>query len=228
MFIRFVLLALVCTGSANAALLARDLNGDTVADAYYDTSLNITWLTDAGASGALTYADATAWVAALDVGGYTDWRLPATWKLQGCTPDTADCFSNSPPTYGLPQADWSELAHLFYDLGNFPGNPRIVICTDPPQNNDCAPMTGFGLQHRGPFDNVGQWYWMSERFYWYMDYGQQGPYDPAYGDRLNVWAVRDGDVTPVPEPETWALVTAGLALLTLTRRHHFARTKRRA
>ena len=34
-------------GTWETTLQARDLNGDSVTDAYYDTSLNITWLANA-------------------------------------------------------------------------------------------------------------------------------------------------------------------------------------
>ena len=35
--------------------------------------------------------------------------------------------------------------------------------------------------------------------------------DAFTGGTLPAWIVRDGDVAPVPEPETWALLLAGLA-----------------
>jgi hypothetical protein len=37
--------------------------------------------------------------------------------------------------------------------------------------------------------------------------------------RLYAWAVRDGDVTsPVPEPETYAMMLAGLGLVSIVAR----------
>ena len=45
--------AMLIAGAAQASLLARDLNGDTVTDAFYDTDLNVTWLRDANVNGAM-------------------------------------------------------------------------------------------------------------------------------------------------------------------------------
>ena len=39
--------AALVSGAAHATLMAGDLNGDTVTDAYYDTVLDITWLKNA-------------------------------------------------------------------------------------------------------------------------------------------------------------------------------------
>ena len=43
--------AVALVGTAQAALQDRDLNGDTVIDAFYDTDLKITWLRDANVTG---------------------------------------------------------------------------------------------------------------------------------------------------------------------------------
>ena len=49
-------------------------------------------------------------------------------------------------------------------------------------------------------------------------------YDEPSTSHHNVWAVRAGDVPAVPEPETYALVLAGLALI--ARRHSKALTRK--
>lgn len=68
--------AVLAAGAAQAALQDRDLNGDTVTDAFYDTDLNITWLRDANVNGKMTWDTAVSWAANLSFGGYSDWRLP--------------------------------------------------------------------------------------------------------------------------------------------------------
>ena len=65
-------------GTWESTLQARDVNGDGVTDAYFDTALNITWLANWNANGPMTWADANAWAAGLDVHGVTGWRLPST------------------------------------------------------------------------------------------------------------------------------------------------------
>ena len=90
---------LLVSGAAQAALQARDLNGSTTPNAYYDTVLKITWLANAnlaatntfgvsgiGAGGTMTLATAQSWIAAMNTAdylGYSDWRLPTTAPING-------------------------------------------------------------------------------------------------------------------------------------------------
>ena len=66
--------AMLIGGAAQASLVARDLNGDTVTDAFYDTDLNITWLRDANVNGSMDWDTAVAWADGSSFGGYSDWR----------------------------------------------------------------------------------------------------------------------------------------------------------
>jgi hypothetical protein len=105
-------LALAGMGAAQAALQARDLDNNTFTDAYYDTVLNITWLADANANGPMTWNVADTWANALGVGGYNDWRLPATLPVNGIALNTST-FSNNGSTdigYG---GTASEMGHLY-------------------------------------------------------------------------------------------------------------------
>lgn len=52
--------ALVMATPAQAALQGRDLNSDSVIDAFYDTTLNITWLRNANVNGAMNWNSAVA------------------------------------------------------------------------------------------------------------------------------------------------------------------------
>ena len=66
--------AMLIAGAAQAQLVARDLNGDTVTNAFYDTDLNITWLRDANVNGSMDWDTAVAWADGSSFGGYSDWR----------------------------------------------------------------------------------------------------------------------------------------------------------
>ena len=182
--------------TANAALETR-LGGFAV----YDTDINITWLSDADyaktsgydADGMMSWLDAKAWAASLSIGGVTGWRLP-----------TADI---SCVGYNCSN---SEMGHLFYDeLGGTAGYPLPV----PSSSNF--------------FSNIREYLGVYAHFYWtgteftpdlgwvfFFAAGYQ-----AWGDDTPnsgfVWAVHDGDVGAglVPEPETYAMLLAGLGLL---------------
>src|SRR5215472_4613087 len=141
---------------AEAALVPRDIDGDGVPDAYYDTAQNITWLADWNASGQLlTWDQAVAWAAALNVGGITGWRLPAITDTgnAGCDFSAAggtDCGYNV-------DTGSSELARMWYvTFGN------LAFC--PAGNPNCdlqgAGQPGWGLINSGPFRNVqSEGYW---------------------------------------------------------------------
>ena len=96
--------SMLVAGPAQAALQDRDLNGDTVVDAFYDTDLDITWLRDAGLFTGGYWADANTWANTLVVGGVSGWRLPMS--------DT--CYQYN--------CTGSEMGHLWYvELGNSAG-----------------------------------------------------------------------------------------------------------
>src|SRR5262249_28041337 len=82
------------------ALLPRDIDGDGVVDAYYDTAQNIPWLADWNASGKqLTWDQAMTWAGSLNVHGVIGWRLPAVVDAgnRGCDFSVAggtDCGYN--------------------------------------------------------------------------------------------------------------------------------------
>ena len=175
------LAAAVLSGTAQAALQGRDLNGEGNVDAFYDTDLDITWRRNANLNGLMSWADAVAWADNMTFGGYTDWRLPASDACVGfnCT--------------------GSELGHLWYvELGNLAG--------------DLTPNTG-------AFVNMQLYaYWSgttyapdaSQAWHFNIDQGDQD--FAGKTNALFAMAVRPGDVlAAIPEPETYALMLAGLA-----------------
>jgi hypothetical protein len=186
-------------GTWESTLSSRDINGDGTVDAWYDSTRNVTWLADARAvrgtsfddgintsDGRVTYASAASWLAGLDVYGVTGWRFAGD--------------------------------DLIAVYGTTLGNSSIPM----------SPTTGW--TNTGPFLNVPDfgvsgWYWRGDTPA-ELD-GNPGldtrilaadglgapfyivPVTATYG----VWAVVDGDVpvAAIPEPQTWALMLAGLA-----------------
>ncbi|MHB8744174.1 MAG: Lcl domain-containing protein [Sulfuricaulis sp.] len=193
-------------GDWETTLQTRYLGGSTTPDAYYDTSLNITWLADANAAGGtMDWTTANTWAANLNVNGVTGWSLPTM------TDPNANCntvtYSGGPCGYNNPST--SELAHMFYTtLGDkayydTSGNPHF----------------GNGLTNTGPFSNVPSGYYWSATEYapdtgyaWYFNtgYGDQGSYNKT--GNLYAWAVHAGDVgaSAVPVPAAVWLFSSGL------------------
>lgn len=221
-------------GTWETTLQARDVNHDGIQDAYYDTSLNVTWLADAFADGPppghlpgrpiLFLSEAETWAATLNVFGVTGWRLPKAIDdpkatgigTRSCPPETLDgtshglCGYNSDPTQ-------SELVHMYY----------VTLGNKAPLGPDGTPQAGAGLTNTGPFEQLlPKAYWTNTQhnpgdFVWTfrMDIGQQNVSDPVGGLSLGTWAVHDGDIAAVPEPESLAMIGAGmLTLLALRRR----------
>ena len=186
------LIAAALSGAAQAALQGRDLNGDTVVDAFYDTDLDITWRRNGNLNGLMTWAGAVTWADNMTFGGYNDWRLPTSSMCAGfnCT--------------------GGELGHLWYvEWGNLAG--------------DVTPDVG-------GFANVQLYaYWSgttyaadpSQAWHLNIDGGDQD--FAGKQNLLYAMAVRPGDVTAaIPEPETYALMLAGLGVLAAAARRRRA------
>lgn len=200
-------------GDWTATLQARDLNADGLVDAYYDTSLNISWLANADVIGTGTYDMAMAWASGLDVYGVTGWHLP-TINVDRCEGGFQE-GGGAVCGYNVP-ASSSDMAHMYLTtLGNISYRP------------EGAPSI---ITNSGPFENLRDYgYWFSLGYSVNIYAPQDGPetnmgwrYSFAAGRQddlsksalLYAWAVHDGDVgnlaAPVPEPSTYALMLAGL------------------
>jgi hypothetical protein len=221
-------------GTWEATLLGRDINGFAV-DGYsdsavflYDTTLNLTWLRNANVNGAMDWGPANAWAKALVVGTYSGWRLPTIVDTGAPGPDynnaggtdagfNVQTKSGDPTKYEQGQTVFSEMAQLWYvELGN------KAMC--PPGDANCVGRypPGWGLTNTGDFQSIqSYYYWSDQRSVldpsdaWGLGTGDgfQG-LGPAVHNGLYAFAVRSGDVAvAVPEPETYALMLAGLGVL---------------
>lgn len=171
----------------------------------YDTDLNITWLSDANyaktsgfdADGRMRVTEeyagegaiAKEWVATLNVGGVSGWRLPTFYT----------CDEDGFCTDG-------EMVHLFHnELGGTDGF-SILLSSDP----DLALFTN--VQSDLYWSDTG-WRGDSARTLAFnFNHGYNaGAYDE--NKQFFAWPVHSGDVAAIPEPETYAMMVLGLAVL---------------
>lgn len=208
-------------GTWTTTLHGRDLNGDQVADAYYDSTLDITWLADANANpasygagyppGFTDWNGARQWTQNLNVFGVTGWRLPTVSPVNGSffqytrSTDGSTDFGSALAGTGWGTA--SEMGHMYYvTLGNSAG----------------------AFSNSGPFTNLQQHggYWPGTEydpvnapgFTWAFSFGSGNQFGWDEGCCGYAWAVRSGDVAPIPEPRVYALLLAGLGLLGMAAR----------
>lgn len=228
-FIRTALAAFSLTiGMAHAAL--HDRGGGLI----YDDVLNITWLQDANYAktsgydddGLMTWEKAMAWAANLSYYDsvrnvtYSDWRLPRVNPINGIafnfnlstTGATDRGYNISAPGSTYAGYSGSEMAYMYYNnLGNKGYYAPIGI----------VHQAVYGLTNTGPFTNLKSYvYWSGLEYapgtvLAWLFYTLDGAQLPQYLTDVNfAWAVRPGDVAvPIPEPETYALMLAGLALV---------------
>lgn len=204
-----IAIALVAAGissPAYAALQGRDLNGSADSfEAYYDTDLNITWLADANYAktsgydvyGRMTWADANTWVATLSftdgIHVYDNWRLP-----------TSDaCFGNN--------CTGSEMGHLFYsELGGVAG--QTISTVHNANYNLFSNLRDEYYWSGSELDPISAWHFEFNSGYQFVD-------SKEYGAPQYAFAVSPGDVSAVPEADTWVMLLAGLGLVgAVTRR----------
>ncbi|MBI5042206.1 MAG: DUF1566 domain-containing protein [Gammaproteobacteria bacterium] len=208
-------------GTWETTLQGRDLDGNLATfEAYYDTTLDITWLANANYAGMpMDWISATAWVENLNPygNGIAGWRLPTVTDT-----GTAGCdfaYTGTDCGYNVDTAT-GEMASLFYvtlgNLGYFKSSGE-------------GPQPGWGLTNTGPFSKIESGnYWSAKEYApdtsraWQFDigYGLQ-----AYEDKTTpfyVWAVHAGDVgvpaVPVPAA-AWLFGSGLLGLIGVARRN---------
>lgn len=188
------------SGISNAILI--DRGGGLI----YDNVLDITWLQDANyaetsgydSDGRLSWYEAVDWADGLTFGGYDDWRLPSV-DVNG-DGSLAD-INNNPDETELRD---DEFAYMHYfNLGSEYGEPVIGDQT-------VDGVTLYNIQYN----------------YWYGTDIEPSPGFAAIFQFVNgfrnaepreliyaAWAVRDGDVSVVPEPLSSTLFIVGGATL---------------
>jgi hypothetical protein len=235
-----LLAAALLAPSAHAALQGRDLDPTKAGfEAYYDTDLNISWLTDFGyvahsgfdVDARLSWNDAQTWIAGLNqqhLYGLDGWRLPTVGPVNGSSFQLGST-NNGHTDVGVAATGtgWgtaSEMGHLYYvTLGNKGLCTPTVLGTDA-----CSTQPGWSptAKNFGPFTGLTTFVFWSgttlpsqtnQAFYFYAYYGNQ---DVALKTQTySAIAVRDGDVAAaVPEPGAAALMLGGLAGLGLRAR----------
>jgi hypothetical protein len=217
-----IALALLATNS-DAALLGRlpATAGGSDYRAVYDTELDVTWLANGNlastetfdvpdigngsdfADGAMHWSTAHTWIDALNTAGHLgvdNWRLPTTTQ-----PDPA-CSNQGIAVFGADLVGSgfnciaSEMPHLFYELGGV--NYYSIAFT----HNDSFLLFS-NVNPYGPvWSGTELWFNREGAWVFYPD-GSQTNMDKA--GRAYVWAVRDGDIAPVPAPGVaWLLASA--------------------
>ena len=223
-------------GTWESTLQGRDLDGNAATfEAYYDTTLDITWLADANINGIDNWQNQKDWAASLALGGFTDWRLPTNTPLNGSTYNTV--FSNNGTTDNATattttdgtDGGWrdgagdpvSEMGHMYYvTLGNL----GVCIPNGGGSTTSCNTQSGFGLSNTADFLNVqSSNYWSgsaldsSGAWLFFTLNGRQDIRNK--NSNLFAWAVRSGDVSTVPVPAAvWLFGSGLLGLIGVARR----------
>lgn len=185
-------LSIAVSVSADAALIGRDLDGNlSTSEAYYDTSLGITWLADANYAGTtMNWTTANAWATGLNINGITGWTLP--------TSDT--CLGYS--------CTGSQMGSLFYTtLGNPAGGP---LSNTGPFSNVQSDYYYWSATEYAPSTSEA----------WYFSTGNGYQDFNIKANSFYAWAVHAGDVgaSAVPVPAAVWLLGSGLLGLVSVKR----------
>lgn len=226
-----VFLAALSVSAAHAAL--HDRGGGLI----YDDALDVTWLQDANyartsgydADGKMSWINAVTWAENLSyfdsVRGvtYTDWRLPKTVDLG--VPGCDYGYNGTDCGYNLSVAS-SELAHLYYiDFDNRafldsrglqqPGYGLVDDPANPADESLFRNLQSYSYWSGTSYRGSGG---APETHAWHFATSVGSQNYTSKGTQYHAWAVRDGDVAAVPEPQTYALYVAGLGLIAFVAR----------
>jgi hypothetical protein len=215
------------SGIAQAAL--HDRGGGLL----YDDVLNVTWLQDANyaktsgydADGMMNWTAAKTWASSLNISRFageslTGWRLPtrapvaADWNYDFSYDGSTDWGYNITSPH-------SELSYMYYVNLGLKGY----------YSSSGAEQPDYGIFRNGTTGgqaNVGLVKNLQSSVYWIGTADAPNPANNAWlfatsggyqganvePNEFYAWAVRPGDVAAaVPEPETYAMLLAGLGLL---------------
>jgi hypothetical protein len=184
--------------------------------AYYDDVADLTWLADAKAAagsvfddgpstidGAMTWVNAKAWAANLEVDSATGWRLADTLQ-----PDSSCDTQTTEASLGF-NCSGSELGNLFYNvLGGVAGSKLSTI-------------------HNANYDlfNIGiTLYWSAtelgpDNAFSFSTYNGDQGVPNKISNGASAWAVQSGDVSAVPVPAAaWLFGSGFIGLIGVARR----------
>lgn len=183
----------IAGGTWEASLQARDLNGDGIVDAYYDTKLQISWLANSRPTEPMDWWTARRYVRELNVHGVTGWRMPQMFDTfePGCDYG----YSGTDCGYNV-AVNKSEMAHMYaVTLGN-----KGLYTADGSRETD-----EWGLRNNGPFSTVsGGHFWAQRQFAldanvaWAFNVNEGEQLVHYKGTLLLVWPVYAGDVANAP------------------------------
>lgn len=204
---KYILAAALTASALSAQAELFDRGGGMI----YDSEQNLTWLQDWNTIGFADWTTANKWANDLVHGGYSDWRLPVT-----NTTVSSNCGSNfslgGAPSYWGFGCTGSELGHMFYT--NFGGHPTQSVLD---QTGDTAQQ----MANLAMFKNVASYaYWSGTAYapnpdsVWYFGTSDGAQFLVNKNVPFFAVAVRAGDVSAVPEPQSYAMLLAGLAVLT--------------
>jgi len=210
-------------GTWEITLKARDLDGNlATTEAFYDTTLDITWLADAALSKTETFGVEGIVTANTNTKGRMEWSVVADWiDAMNFSNDSAgylgqntwrrptilDDSSRAALLGYNPDSSRSELASLYYDtLGN-----------------------SGGLTNAAEFKNIQAYYYATDTDVandpskaWSMAFHGGYQYDRGKSGNLYSFAVLDGDVgvviaTPIPAT-VWLFGSGLVSLISVAKR----------
>ncbi len=177
--------------------------------------------------GSVTWWGAQAWINYLNLhnfNGYSDWRLPKVGPVNGISFNDNWSYDGSTDNGWNITSKQSELAYLYnIELKNlgYVGDPSKASFQDAANAGSTDSFTTLqsswtGTEHTQPV-NMSQVLDNGSAWYFQVSGGGQSAVLKSNYD-LFAWAVRDGDVAPVPLPSTIWLFASGLGLLSFNRR----------
>jgi hypothetical protein len=233
-----VTLALATAGVLTSGIAQAELI-DRGGGLLYDTVLNVTWLQDANyaktsgsdADGLMNWTVAKNWADNLVFHDsvrnvdYSDWRLPAVKSVGSGWNENYSNDGSTDVGYNI-TSPHSELSYMYYVNLGLKGY-YSPSGTFQPNFGIFRNGTGWGGQA-----NVGLVKNLQSKVYWsgtatpdpadeaWVFYTFNGSQVSRYQDSaFYAWAVRSGDVSAAPEPETYAMLLAGLGLIGGVARH---------